>query len=167
MADFSNPLLDVAEEVERKSRNNVKRIDNILGATFVPMIHPKTGKLVQLPAEPTQVIRYLVKGFVMIMNSETGLMCKLQIDYGLEPDLLVKLREEEEESERRGVYGEGEDAELQLSRTDGEEGEASDDSGTRGKRRSKVRSSDSGDGKGRKPSRGAKGKGTRGRKQKG
>lgn len=74
---------------------------------FCHMVHPKTGVVVQLIADPQVILVSLMKGFVLVLNTQTGLRAKLVCGYDLVPDKF------EEKNERQGIRGEDKDTELQ------------------------------------------------------
>lgn len=122
---MSVPFESIMDEVERRSGEGIKRLENALGESFVSMIHPKTGVVVPVIATSQHVLKNLVKGFVLVLNSETHLCAQLTVDYDLLPEAIRRKREKEEadrDAIERGIHGEGENAELQLSREDGDEG---------------------------------------------
>jgi len=120
MSEIS-PMAEILNVTEGISDGAIRRLDNAMGQTLVPMIHPKTGVQVNCISETQQIMRNLVKGFVLILRESDNLCARLEIDKNLEPFEIIKKRREADERQR--VHGEGENTECQCSRQDGAEGD--------------------------------------------
>lgn len=121
---------EVMATAEAQSGGQIRRLEGCTGVSYVTMVHPKTGKVVKIQADPNVVLRSLVKGFVLITSTEGDMRCKLV--WGSEkeiiPDpILVMLRKLDKQigtfteycealNERQGIHGEGKDIELQQPR---------------------------------------------------
>ena len=75
--DAQESFLEGVEQVRRTV--GVDSVEVIAGEDDILMVHPSTGKTIKVGANPTKVLKFLLKGFILVLNRETGLRVKLEV----------------------------------------------------------------------------------------
>ena len=96
--DAQRSFLEGVEQVRRTV--GVDSVEVIAGEDDILMVHPTTGKTIKVGANPTKVLKFLLKGFILVLNRETGMMAKLEVILDPSEDDVEEVEVEEQIEEQ-------------------------------------------------------------------